>query len=82
MTVATDIDAPTRGAPHESIFDAASRAGAVFFRNYQRTNYRPRFGIAQRADSWTLQAHALPARVAEGEFSLAVQFSSRQWGGA
>lgn len=39
-------------------------------------------GIAQWADSWILQAHASPARVDEGEFSLAVQFGSRQWGGA
>lgn len=39
-------------------------------------------GVAAWADSWILQTHSSPPRVDEGEFSLAVQFGSRQWGGA
>lgn len=38
-------------------------------------------GMAQWADSWILQNHAAPPRVDEGEFSIGVQFGSRQWGG-
>lgn len=39
-------------------------------------------GAGQWADSWILQRHDSPARVDTGDFSLGVQFGSRQWGGA
>lgn len=38
-------------------------------------------GVAQWADSWILQTHDTPPRVDAGEFSIGVQFGSRQWGG-
>ncbi|GAB3535908.1 hypothetical protein GCM10027403_14840 [Arthrobacter tecti] len=38
-------------------------------------------GVGQWADSWVLQKHDTPPRVDEGEFSIGVQFGSRQWGG-
>ena len=38
-------------------------------------------GVSQWADSWILQNHDSPARVDEGQFSIGMQFGSRQWGG-
>lgn len=38
-------------------------------------------GVAQWADSWILQNHASSPRVDDGEFSIGMQFGSRQWGG-
>ncbi|MFC3273686.1 AAA family ATPase [Agromyces mediolanus] len=38
-------------------------------------------GVAQWADSWILQNHHTRPRVDEGEFSIGMQFGSRQWGG-
>ncbi|MBG6238208.1 hypothetical protein IWX78_001163 [Mycetocola sp. CAN_C7] len=38
-------------------------------------------GVAQWADSWILQNHDTPPRVDEGQFSVGMQFGSRQWGG-
>ncbi|MFJ8893561.1 AAA family ATPase [Leifsonia sp. NPDC102414] len=38
-------------------------------------------GMGVWADSWILQNHASPPRVDEGEFSIGIQFGSRQWGG-
>lgn len=38
-------------------------------------------GVSQWADSWILQNHNSPARVDAGQFSIGMQFGSRQWGG-
>lgn len=38
-------------------------------------------GVAQWSDSWILQTHDTPPRVDTGDFSIGVQFGSRQWGG-
>ncbi|SMH30664.1 Toprim domain-containing protein [Rathayibacter oskolensis] len=38
-------------------------------------------GVGQWADSWVLMQHDTPPRVDEGDFSIGVQFGSRQWGG-
>ncbi|EMY35756.1 bifunctional DNA primase/polymerase [Arthrobacter crystallopoietes BAB-32] len=38
-------------------------------------------GVAQWADSWILQNHDAAPRVDEGQFSIGMQFGSRQWGG-
>lgn len=38
-------------------------------------------GVSQWADSWILQNHNSPAQVDAGEFSIGMQFGSRQWGG-
>jgi hypothetical protein len=38
-------------------------------------------GVAQWSDSWILQTHDTPPRVDAGDFSIGVQFGSRQWGG-
>lgn len=38
-------------------------------------------GVSQWADSWILQNHDSPARVDAGQFSIGMQFGSRQWGG-
>ncbi|GJF01691.1 AAA family ATPase [Pseudonocardia sp. D17] len=39
-------------------------------------------GMAQWADSWILQRHHKPPELATGTYRLAVEFGSRQWGGA
>lgn len=39
-------------------------------------------GVAQWADSWILQGHREPPDLAAGSVRLAVEYGSRQWGGA
>lgn len=39
-------------------------------------------GMAQWADSWILQRHHKPPELVTGTYRLAVEFGSRQWGGA
>lgn len=38
-------------------------------------------GMAAWADSWVIQRHDTPPVVDKGEFSIRMQFGSRQWGG-
>jgi len=39
-------------------------------------------GMAQWADSWVLQTHAADPDLSAGEFRIATEFGSRQWGGS